>query len=119
MRMPTRSFFRTTQLNRCNIVHCARLCFCGFENNGDDNEGMQYFHFPGKLTSAEERVRNRLTTAEVSSPVPIERANIQRDAKGVPYSVNLLLQDVDSSFVKLLKVAFHEGVFMCTEFNVL
>ena len=77
---------------------------------------MNWKYISGKLTSAEARVRNCLATADASSPLPIERANIQRDAKGVPYSVNLLLKDIDSSFVKLLKVAFNEGLCMCVEY---
>ena len=56
-------------------------------------------------------MRNCLETANASFPLPLERANIQRDAKGLPYSINMLLQDVDSSFVKQLKVAFHHGVY--------
>ena len=56
-------------------------------------------------------MRSCLETANASFPLPLERANIQRDAKGLPYSINMLLQDVDSSFVKQLKVAFHHGAY--------
>ena len=63
-----------------------------------------------KHAEEEARVRAALSALPLPPAVQLACANIQRDADGVPYSINLLLTDDAASPLAALKAAFISGI---------